>query len=235
MPNGYVVYKGPSLITGDEILAIAVGFNGSQNSKTGSMVQLYLLNSNLSPIDAMHCGANTSICGNCPMKKKQVGPKTVGACYVNLGQAPTTIWKSYKKGLYPTLPSFDLFKGKSVRLGAYGDPTALPITVIKAIASHSFNWTGYTHHWWNPLNQAYKEFCVASCDGVLLMKKAKEMGWDTFRHKAKGAPLLPGEIICPSETEGIQCIVCGLCNGRSGKHIVIDRHGSSAHHFKERI
>jgi hypothetical protein len=233
-PIGYVVYEGPSRINGEPIVAIATGFRGSQNPKTGLMLQLYIMNASMAPLDAVRCGANTSVCGNCPMKKHMVGKTMVGACYVNLGQGPTSMWKSYKAGLYPKLTTYEVFRGRMVRLGAYGDPTAIPLDIIKQITEQAAGWTGYTHHWQAAKNQGYKKYCVASCDSLNLAAKAQAMGWDSFRHKAEDAPLEANEMMCPADPlKGVQCINCKLCTGCSKKNIVIDRHGPTASHFKE--
>jgi hypothetical protein len=45
-----------------------------------------------------------------------------GSCYVTLFQAPLQVYKSYKKAI-PTLTDMSIFKGMSVRFGAYGDLT----------------------------------------------------------------------------------------------------------------
>lgn len=230
--RGYIIYEGPSRINGDPIVAVATGFLGSLNPKTGSMIQIYIISSTMHPLDAVKCGANSAVCGNCPMKRKIVNGKMEGGCYVNIGQGPSNIYKTYKAGKYPKLPSYELFRGRAVRFGAYGEPTAIPLEVIESIANVANNWTGYTHRWQEPENNGYKKYCVASCDSVSLTMKALSLGWDSFRHKKESSPLLPNEIVCPNETTGIQCITCGLCNGRSRKSVVITRHGPTAKHFQ---
>ena len=42
MPNGYVIYDGASLLNGERIIAIALT-SKSSNSKTGAMMQTYVL------------------------------------------------------------------------------------------------------------------------------------------------------------------------------------------------
>jgi len=232
-PLGYIIYEGPSRINGDPIVAIATGVhNKSHNPKTGPMVQIYILSSKYHPLDAIKCGGNTSVCGNCPMKRIIKDGKMHGACYVNLGQGPNNIYRSYKTKRYTKLTSYAVFKGRAVRFGAYGDPTAIPLKIIKEIASQATSWTGYTHRWQLTKNGGYKDYCIASCDSVALVKKALSIGWTTFRHKKPESPLLSNETICPNDKDGTQCITCGLCNGKSQVNIVIDRHGATASHFK---
>ena len=42
--NGYILYQGPSVLDGVEIVVVATGFDTkSQNSKTGDMIQPTIL------------------------------------------------------------------------------------------------------------------------------------------------------------------------------------------------
>lgn len=230
--KGFILYEGPSRIDGKPIVAIATGFAGSANPKTGPMIQTYFINADIAPLDAIRCGKNDSICGSCPLKKKLNGDKMEGGCYVNVGQGPTSVYKAYLQGSYPKLTSYDVFKARAVRLGTYGEPTAIPLEVIAEMLSKASMWTGYTHRWMRPENQDYKKYCVASCDSVAQVLKASELGWDTFRHKSEASTALENETLCLNESTGIQCIQCGLCNGQSKKNIVITRHGPTAMHFK---
>lgn len=233
IPTGYVVYSGPSRINQEPILGLAV--LNSKNEKTGNMVQLYIINALMSPLDAANCNANISICGSCPMRKHRVGTKMVGACYVNLGYGPRIAWESYQAGKYPTITDFQVFSGRAIRFGAYGDPTALPIEVLEKLAAVSTGWTGFTHRWMLKTNQEYRKYCMASCDSEALADKARLMGWNTFRHKLPEDPLKPNELMCPADPhQGITCLTCRKCDGCSMKNFVIDRHGPTAHHFKER-
>lgn len=230
-PNGYLVYSGPSRINGDPIIAIAI--LKSTNEKTGNIVQLYILVAGRTPYNAAKCNANISVCGSCPMRKHMVGEKMVGACYVDLLKGLHQVWKSYDAGRYPQLPTYDVFKGRTIRFGAYGDPTALPIEILEQMASQSIGWTGFTHRWIFKSNQEYKKYCMASCDSVALAQKASLMGWQTFRHKAKESPLVLNEQMCPADPNtGITCLTCRKCNGCSNINFVINRHGVTASHFK---
>src|SRR5271165_5264167 len=119
-PRGYILYRGPSMLDGAPIVAIATMH--SENRKTGNMVQTWILREDLSPVDASKAHADASICGDCK-HRWSLG----GACYVNIGQAPGGIWRAYKRGAYletcyVTLRTIGA--GRAVRLGAYGDPAA---------------------------------------------------------------------------------------------------------------
>ena len=63
---GAIIYSGPSRIDGAPIVAIAVW--DSSNRKTGSMLQTYILRSDIDPRDANKYGEDFSICGTCDLK-----------------------------------------------------------------------------------------------------------------------------------------------------------------------
>ena len=59
-----IIYKGPSLLDGAPIVVIATYSN--RNTKTGHVVQTYILRADINPLEASKTGADVSICGNCP-------------------------------------------------------------------------------------------------------------------------------------------------------------------------
>src|SRR5262245_15960006 len=140
--NGYILHEDTARVI------VATGFTRkSENSKTGPMIQVWILVRNESPLDARKNGHTGVICGTCPLQN--------GTCYVDLGKAPQGIWKAYKRGSYPKLPSVEVFKRRVVRFGAYGDPVYIPFSLLRAIAEASAGFTGYTHQWRNPLFAGY--------------------------------------------------------------------------------
>ena len=73
-----------------------------------------------------------------------------GACYVNIGQAPLGIYRAFERGNYPDYSNDGeaiaaALGGRSVRMGAYGDPAAIPVTVWESLLIAADGWTGYTH------------------------------------------------------------------------------------------
>ena len=137
-PLGLVLYEGPSLINGQPIAVIATGFQRrTANSKTGDMVQTWILRSDMNPLEAIHTGNDVSICGNCPLRgmldKQQ--RRTVNrrrACYVNVHQTPLAVYRAYRRGRYEQFHSAQhlaLFQGRMLRLGSYGDPVAAPYRI----------------------------------------------------------------------------------------------------------
>ena len=65
-PNGAILYRGPSLLDGADIVVIAIGTNsGSENRKTGRMLQTYILRADALPAAVVRTGNDSSICGDC--------------------------------------------------------------------------------------------------------------------------------------------------------------------------
>ena len=102
--NKAILYEGPSLIDGQPIVAIAT--YSDKNTKTGLMVQTYILCQNIDPRDANKTGQDFSICGTCPLKgiptldpKRKLAEKRT--CYVRIDQGSLIVWKAYQKGSYP--------------------------------------------------------------------------------------------------------------------------------------
>jgi hypothetical protein len=228
MANGTIVYRGPSMLDRSKnVVAILTGLKRpSANSGTGPMLQLWILDDVESPL-----GDRSAICGDCPLQD--------GRCYINWGQGPASVWKGYKRGIYPEAKCDSLVKlteGRKVRFGAAGEPAALPVSVIFSLAESAKMHTGYTHQWRR--FPKMKRFLMASVDSVEEMKEAQEQGWRTFRTtmKDEGAALpswgvMENEITCPKAV-GMQCADCGACDGAfigdKRASIVMPVHGSTA-------
>jgi hypothetical protein len=85
--KGFILYEGASELDNAPIVVIAT--MSTNNRKTGKMVQVWILRSDIDPIEAFKSRADYSICGNCP-QRWSLG----GACYVNIGQAPSSYLSS---------------------------------------------------------------------------------------------------------------------------------------------
>ena len=195
----------------------------STNQKTGDMAQIWILNKNINPVDAIKNGDDINICFDCTHR-------TNGTCYVNAGQAPLQVYKAYKKGLYSQL-DLDVLKGvlkwKAVRFGAYGEPILIPLNLVKFIVKHARAFTGYSHQWQNLKYDDYKPYFMASVDTSKEVIMAHAMQWRTFRVKGDTQANISGEIDCPNITHGVQCRDCTLCDGQGvGKSIVVNVHGT---------
>jgi hypothetical protein len=210
------------------------------NEKTGRMIQVYILTAEESPLDAVRDGSDSLICGDCPLRGKDPDNGFVGrTCYVRVIQGPLAVWRAWQRGAYPYLPRTryaDLFSGRAVRWGAYGDPAFIPLEVIRWVSFFAKRHTGYTHQWkHNPQLRAY---LMASVDSEVEYYQAKAAGWRTFRVRAAGERLQAREISCPASAESghkTQCVRCGLCDGARDndcrKDISIVVHGVGRRNF----
>ena len=227
------------------ILDKNVGFDGQQvvsiatlktsNTKTGDMVQVWILREDQNPLEALKSGADVSICGDCKHR--------AGSCYVNVGQAPASVWKAYKRGVYKDFSRLTekdksaLFNRK-VRFGAYGDPVLIRIKRIQALlALTKSSFTGYTHAWDNFLFQDYKAFFMASVDSKNEYKKALGKAWKTCRVRSESEALEKNEFVCPASSEAGKkrtCFDCMACSafkkGKGSPAIIV--HGSTANKFQ---
>lgn len=224
MANGVLLYRGASLINGEPVVAIATGTTRvSTNRKTGAFVQVYVLPEDESPLDALFSGRDEAVCGACPLRPKALGDgtRTLGPCYVNVGQGPLAVYRAYRRGGYPEFnpqAHLELFRGQLVRLGAYGDPAAVPLAVWEAICSVARNWTGYTHAW-KTADPGLARFCMASVESVADRGEALRMGYRTFRVRLPEQPLEKGEFVCPASEEAghrMTCADCKACSGSRG-------------------
>ena len=212
-PTGYVIYRGPSLIDGNPIVAIAI-VRKSKNVKTGNMVQVYILADNgLSPLESARRGYDYSICGDC--KHRRYNKK--GSCYVNLSQGPNNIMKGLLRGIYPhDLESAKIAcKDRIIRIGAYGDGAAIPLYVWQELLEFAAGHTGYTHQWQNDEKREYMKFLMASVDNNAEWIQAQHKGFRTFRVRNESESLNKGEFICPASKEKniTHCVSCQACNG----------------------
>ena len=227
--NGAVIYEGLSQLDNTTpIVAIATGIKRpSSNPKTGPMIQVWILRQDRTPHKAAHSGLDGAICGDCPLTKlvSVSGIRLRSRrCYVDTSNAPNQVWKKWNSGGY--LPEFDpaLSVGKSIRMGAYGDPLAVPLSSWKRILARADGWTGYTHSWRIGRFWRFRDYVMASCETYEQHLIAKSRGWRTFQ---TGSELGPDQFICPNTTHGITCEKCKLCSGAKigAKSIVIAPHG----------
>lgn len=199
-----LLYEGQSLINGDPIVAIATGLkHPSRNRKTGAMIQTWILHRDELPTEAIKTGSDEAVCGSCPARGQW--------CYVQVGQAPNRVWRSFQDNLYEP---FDLeaFRGKPLRIGSYGEGAAVPTRVWADLAAVASFWTGYTHAW-RTCDPALKNYLMASVDSLEEYQAAKAQGWRCFRVTANPAIRLKGEARCPYPETGLQCIACRHCDG----------------------
>lgn len=245
-----ILYQGPSMIDGAPIVMIAT--TSSKNSKTGGIIQTWILNDNgRTPLDNNREGLDYSICGNCqhrgtPDPTRSTGQATGRTCYVALYQGVSAVAAKHQRGGYPTATpeqAAAMLSGQGLRLGSYGDPSAIPQRVIDQLISYAAYHTAYTHQ--QDIMPTDPRMMV-SADTRTEAKQAHQQGRRTFRvipvsdwtNEGKAA-LLPTEILCPASAESsakdVTCSDCRLCNGSTSakaKSIAIVAHGTSRNAFK---
>jgi hypothetical protein len=214
IPLGVRLWHGPSLLDGRPTVAIITGlFRPSSNRATGPMAQLWILREDVDPVTARRTGDDRSVCGACPLRD--------GGCYVILHQAPLQVWRAHHAGLYPALDRRHLwlFRSLSLRIGAYGDPAAIPSGVLFGVVKRFAGHTGYTHQW-RACDQGLRKFLMASVESEADFHGARAMGWKPFRVRLPGEPLLAGEFLCPKSDEyeaahgyRLRCLDCMACRG----------------------
>jgi len=225
-PRGYILWEGPSRIDGAPIVAIAT--MKTSNRKTGPMVQTWILRADMLPTDAIKSRADVSICGAC---RHRGHPRTGKgrSCYVNVGQAPQAVYRAYMANRYSRDWTPETFAGRKVRLGAYGDPAAVPVDVWSDVVSLADGHTGYTHQWRNPALRDVLQFCQASVDTPGELTRARSLPVvGSFRVMRSGETLQSGEKLCPASVGSVTCADCMACDGSSA--IAIPVHGSGAKH-----
>ena len=221
--NGAVIYNGPSRINGDPIIVVIVW--RSTNKKPGDVAQVYIIREDKHPVEALRDNTDDAICGNCPLRYtfNPVTEKWERECYVNEGFGPANVYKEYKNGKYPAMSPTgaglilrDMRQG--ARLGAYGDPAAVDISIWQKLVTTSGTLTlGYTHQWKNPYFQPeLLEYAMASIDHENTVGQFREIYPNAryYRIRKPDEELLDWEIECPHDEYGVQCETCGLCDPR---------------------
>lgn len=210
-----ILYKGPSLLDGEPIMVVATGYKSrSANAKTGQMVQTWIIRSDVNPWEASKQGSDSSVCGDCPHRWS-----TGGACYVNL-RTPNTIYRAASSGRYDQ-PDYKrawqrFLADKSnwtIRLGAYGDPAAVPREIWDNLLDGCKGHTGYTHQWHKPQGQAILDLCMASADTPDQAKLLEAAGARYFQVVAPGDEVGPNSVTCLAESKGKSCSECRICDG----------------------
>jgi len=107
-----------------------------------------------------------------------------------------------------------LCKDTFIRFGSYGEPSLMPINLVKNMAENSKGWTGYTHQSGKDWASDFKDYFMASIENT-----DENSDWRAFRVLSKDASKSDA-IQCPASSEGgnvSNCAKCGLCSGLLGK------------------
>lgn len=236
---------GDMIAAGSPIMVLATFSTGTGvNSKTGAMAQTFIMRSDMSPAEAIASGDNAAVCGSCVHREND-------SCYTHpilkRGYGGAATYEAHRRG---NSKPFNIrpFMGRALRLGAYGDPAAVPFEVWQPLIRASragitgpTNHTGYTHQW-RTCDPRYRAILMASCDSYEDMLAARAAGWDTYTVHEVGTVRPAGTKPCPASKESgavLQCEQCLRCGGtdtgRRGNHVAIMSHGSGAAKFRSRV
>lgn len=240
--SGAVLWRGPSTIDGKPIVLIVTGLNkGSKNSKTGKMLQTFVLREDVHPWEAVQTGQDKSICGTCEHRGVVVNENGESvnkkrSCYVVVGQAPSVVWKAYHRGIYPERlkdAGASLLAGHSIRVGSYGDPGAVPFRVWEKLLKYAANNTGYTQRW-KKIAKGFSKFLMASANSEKSAKEAQALGYRTFRVSGSPESIAKPEVMCPASAERgkvttcSECLACGGLQAKAKANIAIVIHGGKS-------
>lgn len=236
--NTYIVYEGPSLLDGKPIVVLAQ--IGTRNTKTGDMVQTFILRSDIDPLTANRTGEDFSICGDCPLKGTPHGGNTGQArdrdCYVTLAHAPLNKYKTYHRGRYERTEDLaSIGRGRMVRIGTYGDGMAVPQTIWDEMCSEARGHTAYTHQ-----NNLQADRFMTSVETLSEARQAWDKGERTFRVISDLSQVHINETVCPASEEAgkrTTCASCRLCAGSQtkAKSIAIVAHGTARRRLQKHL
>ena len=195
----------------------------TSNSKTGSMVQNYILpESWILSSENIENLSDKEICFDCTH-----GQSKEKTCYVrskmsNLGLISKV--RSFRKLGLENIPEFSekieakllgKINGKAVRFGAYGEPILLGEDLVQKITKKAKFWTGYTHQWHK--NNWAKNYFMASVETERLAEASHKLG---FRSFFVGQTENKNFVTCPASKEAgrkTTCENCKLCMGTQSK------------------
>ena len=228
MKDSIVIYKGISLLDNETpIMVVMSGYNkDSKNEKTGPLVQLYILPIDILPKDAYQSGSK-SVCGDCKYNGNN-------GCYVRWSHLKS-LWNSARKQNPVSMRiAKELIKGLRVRVGAAGDPAAIPFSFWNSLLSGCENHTGYTHQWDKDEFSSLSSLFVASTDSKDETRRANEKGWSTFEVIDNEEPSASSILCLATDTTKTKnglpfdCASCMGCNGKGKqKNWYVKLHGAT--------
>lgn len=212
-----ILYAGPSMLDGSPIVAVMTGHDKpSHNEKTGAIPQVWILRSDVAPHDAVKSGDDAAVCGDCPLRPSAAA-KGAPTCYVRTFQAPLSIFRKHERGGYRYLQADDLLaiNAPTIRIGAYGDPAAVPESVWASLLFLTgAKILGYTHQWRR--FPGLSLYAMASVESPAAASEAHALGFRTFRVMSANDAPNRGEALCPASREAgyrRTCATCGACDG----------------------
>jgi hypothetical protein len=242
-----IIYEGPSLLDGAPIAVIVTGYvRASKNSKTKNVLQTWIMRADVDPRDAVRSGADYAICGSCVHRSTVPGTMKGRSCYVNVGQAPLSVFRAYKRGKYPSLES-DAYAGvhrphdaalppkerrqKQRLLRKYASIEALGSGRKVRLGSYGDPaaaprsvWLSLTRGASGAMGYTHQwrqgfalaDLCMASCDGPGDAEAAEAFGYRVFSVTAEAEPRAPGFLVCPASAEAGHKLSCDKCGACGG-------------------
>jgi len=195
------------------------------NRKIGKAIQIWIVPRSETVTESRRNGNDAkNQCKGCPLASNH--GCYVGSYYVDAIQR--SAWAGKKPYAKNKADIVRLVKGKFVRFGAYGNPSMIPLSLVKLIADNASGWTGYFHDWHlMPFKraQAYARYFMVSCEPDNYAQ-AKSLGFRAFVTRDPSRPAPAGLVDCPS-SRGITCSDCQLCCGTSkpARSVSIPVHG----------
>ena len=218
-----IIWKGESQYDNSPIMLLATGEDKpSSNIKTGAMIQLWILRTDMPPVEAVKQNLDGAVCGECTMRWN-----SGGGCYV-IPFHYSIMWKkamTAESWYTPQqLATLSRKKHLPIRMGAYGDPAAVELWVWQQMGVMPKG-SGYTHQW-ETADVGFAELVMASVETLEKKEEANKLGYRTFRILNNAADLAADEVMCPNYTQGTQFRTCGLCGGlrSKAKNVAIPMH-----------
>jgi hypothetical protein len=132
-------------------------------------------------------------------------------CYVNWVNGPLAVQNGVKIAYQPSRHN-TLIRAKNVRIGATGDPGAIPASVSVNLTRLARGWTGY-HHSGDP---DLDSICMVSTQDEESEQAARDEGKRQYRMVRHDEKPPKDMVECPNATHGVQCNDCLLCCGGDG-------------------
>ena len=242
-----VVWRGRSQLTGQPIMLI-VSRRKSRNRKTADMAQTFIVRDTPSSpwqhVKAARARLRrrpdhgkqdemSAVCGSCPIKE---------ACYVTWEKSVTSTHKAHRGQRVATPDELRrAIRGRAIRMGAAGDPAAVPFEVWEDLLRYGNGFTGYSHVW--KTKPEFRSHLMASVESRQGKADANALGFRTFRIVPDGEGKQKDEIWCPATPEGglrTTCAECQLCNGKKNsedhrRSVAVRAHGALRKHLAFRV
>ena len=187
----------------------------SSNSKTGDMVQLAILPIDNKPTEALK-NRQLPNCSSCAL---------ISTCYVNT----VSLNAVYKQTVNQAVSAVPKQLRAPIRLGSWGDPGLLPLSLLQQLIGAAGAHTGYTHLW-QQIGQEYSAVLMASIDHLtakqqrLTVQQLKQLAWDkgyrTYSILQPGEKQSAQERSCLYVSNNTQCRYCKLCDGASSQRSI---------------